>query len=57
MKLETKYDLGQEVYYVRNEYTVEKARLLQYILTAYLIIYRNTKLNITEMYFVKMMFS
>ena len=28
MKLETKYDLGQEVCYVRNEYTVEKGEAL-----------------------------
>lgn len=28
MKLETKYDLGQEVYYVRNEYTVEKGEVI-----------------------------
>ena len=28
MKLETKYDLGQEVYYVKDEYTVEKGEVL-----------------------------
>ena len=28
MKLETKYDLGQEVYYVRAEYTVEKGEVV-----------------------------
>ena len=27
MKLETKYDLGQYVYYVRDEYTVEKGEV------------------------------
>ena len=30
MKLETKYDLGQEVYYTRNEYTVEKGEVITY---------------------------
>ena len=28
VKLETKYDLGQEVYYVRNEYTVKKGEVI-----------------------------
>lgn len=28
MKLETKYDLGQEVYYVKDEYTIEKGEVL-----------------------------
>ena len=28
MKLETKYDLGQEVYYVRAGYTVEKGEII-----------------------------
>ena len=28
MKLETKYDLGQEVYYVKDEHTVEKGEVL-----------------------------
>mgnify|MGYP006891099469 CR=1 FL=1 len=28
MKLETKYDLGQEVYYVRGEYTVDKGEVI-----------------------------
>lgn len=28
MKLETKYDLEQEVYYVRNGYTVEKGEVI-----------------------------
>ena len=28
MKVETKYDLGQEVYYVKDEHTVEKGEVL-----------------------------
>lgn len=28
MKLETKYDLGQDVYYVKDAYTVEKGEVL-----------------------------
>lgn len=28
MKLETKYDLGQEVYYVKDEHTIEKGEVL-----------------------------
>ena len=28
VKIETKYDLGQEVYYVKDEYTIEKGEVL-----------------------------